>query len=92
MYPYSYPYSDPNSDTPTLILLYPESPKVLRLRPPLLLLKSYSPPFPYPRCVILSITKENFEKFFKEAPEAIADFEVKLARYGVSLCVMRFDA
>lgn len=32
------------------------------------------------RCVVMSISKENFSKFFKEAPEAIADFEVKLAR------------
>lgn len=37
------------------------------------------------RCVILSITKENFQLFFNEAPEAIADFEVKLARYDVQL-------
>jgi hypothetical protein len=37
------------------------------------------------RAVLLSITKENFGQFFKEAPEAIADFEIKLARYGVQL-------
>lgn len=37
------------------------------------------------RCVILSITKENFQNFFKEAPEALADFEIKLARYNVEL-------
>ncbi len=35
------------------------------------------------RCVILSITKENFQAFFAEAPEAIADFEVKILRAGV---------
>jgi CRP-like cAMP-binding protein/Ca2+-binding EF-hand superfamily protein len=37
------------------------------------------------RCVILSITKENFQLFFNEAPEAIAEFEVKLARYDCQL-------
>jgi CRP-like cAMP-binding protein len=37
------------------------------------------------RCVILSITKENFEKFFEEVPEAVADFQVKLARYDAEL-------
>ncbi|MDR3471420.1 MAG: cyclic nucleotide-binding domain-containing protein, partial [Devosia sp.] len=37
------------------------------------------------RAVVLSITKENFQKFFEAAPEAIADFEVKLARYDVRL-------
>lgn len=37
------------------------------------------------RCVVLSITRDNFEKFFQECPEALADFEVKLARYDVSL-------
>jgi CRP-like cAMP-binding protein len=37
------------------------------------------------RCVILSITKQNFEKFFQKAPEALADFEVRLARYDVGL-------
>lgn len=44
------------------------------------------------RTVLLSITKENFQKFFTEAPEAIADFEVKLARYAFcfSLGLVRF--
>ena len=37
------------------------------------------------RCIILSITKENFSIFFHEAPEAISDFEVKLARYDVQI-------
>ena len=37
------------------------------------------------RCIILSITKENFTLFFHEAPEAISDFEIKLARYDVQL-------
>eukprot|EP01006_Ploeotia_vitrea_P048887 TRINITY_DN67286_c7_g1_i1.p1 TRINITY_DN67286_c7_g1~~TRINITY_DN67286_c7_g1_i1.p1 ORF type:complete len:743 (+),score=360.85 TRINITY_DN67286_c7_g1_i1:38-2230(+) len=37
------------------------------------------------RCVILSITKANFEKFFERCPEALADFEVKLARYDVAM-------
>ena len=37
------------------------------------------------RCIILSITKENFQIFFHEAPEAISDFEIKLARYDVAL-------
>jgi len=37
------------------------------------------------RCVILSITKENFDKFFEEVPEAVADFQVKLARYDAEL-------
>lgn len=37
------------------------------------------------RSVVLSITKEKFQLFFEEAPEAIADFEVKLARYDVRL-------
>ena len=37
------------------------------------------------RSVVLSITQANFQKFFEEAPEAIADFEVKLARYDVRL-------
>jgi CRP-like cAMP-binding protein len=35
------------------------------------------------RCAMLSITKENFQIFFEEAPEALADFEIKLARYQV---------
>ena len=37
------------------------------------------------RSVVLSITQQNFQRFFEEAPEAIADFEVKLARYDVRL-------
>jgi len=37
------------------------------------------------RCVLLSISQEGFNKFFLEAPEAIADFEVKLARAEVGL-------
>ena len=37
------------------------------------------------RCVILSITKKNFDQFFADAPEALADFEVKLARYDVAM-------
>jgi CRP-like cAMP-binding protein len=37
------------------------------------------------RCVLLSISQEGFNKFFMEAPEAIADFEVKLARAEVGL-------
>ena len=37
------------------------------------------------RCAMLSITKENFQIFFEEAPEALADFEIKLARYQVSV-------
>jgi CRP-like cAMP-binding protein len=37
------------------------------------------------RTVILSITKENFALFFESAPEAISDFEIKLARYDVQL-------
>eukprot|EP00808_Paulinella_micropora_P006444 g60359.t1 len=35
--------------------------------------------------VLLVITKANFELFCKEAPEAVADFEIKLARYNVQL-------
>jgi hypothetical protein len=35
------------------------------------------------RCVLLSITKANFQAFFASAPEAIADFEVKILRAGV---------
>jgi len=37
------------------------------------------------RCVILSISKAKFAIFFKEAPEAVSDFEVKLARYDVTM-------
>jgi CRP-like cAMP-binding protein len=37
------------------------------------------------RCVLLSISQEGFDKFFLEAPEALADFEVKLARAEVGL-------
>lgn len=37
------------------------------------------------RCVLLSISQEGFNKLFLEAPEAIADFEVKLARAEVGL-------
>jgi CRP-like cAMP-binding protein len=37
------------------------------------------------RSVVLSISQENFQTFFAAAPEAIADFEVKLARYDVRL-------
>lgn len=32
------------------------------------------------RCVLLTITKENFNKFFEDAPEAISDFEIRLLR------------
>jgi len=35
--------------------------------------------------VILCITKDNFDVFFSHAPEAIADFEIKLARYDVAI-------
>ncbi len=37
------------------------------------------------RTVLLSIGKEEFNTFFSAAPEALADFEVKLARYDVQL-------
>lgn len=37
------------------------------------------------RCVILSITKSNFEKFFEQVPEAVANFKVKLAQYDAEL-------
>mmetsp|Transcript_8514 Transcript_8514/g.16278 ORF Transcript_8514/g.16278 Transcript_8514/m.16278 type:complete len:1011 (-) Transcript_8514:52-3084(-) len=37
------------------------------------------------RCVILTISKAQFKQFFRAAPEAIADFEIKLARYDVEL-------
>lgn len=37
------------------------------------------------RSVLLSITQANFQLFFQDAPEAIADFEIKLARYSVRL-------
>ena len=37
------------------------------------------------RCVVLSISKENFNEFFKECPEALSDFHVKLARYDIDL-------
>lgn len=36
------------------------------------------------RSVVLSITAEDFSRFFREAPEALADFELKLARHEVS--------
>jgi CRP-like cAMP-binding protein len=36
-------------------------------------------------CVLLKITKEDFEVFFEEFPEAIADFQVKLAKYDAQL-------
>lgn len=38
------------------------------------------------RSVVLSITAEDFSRFFREAPEALADFELKLARHEVRLC------
>lgn len=37
------------------------------------------------RCVLLRLSDENFSKFFTEAPEALSDFEVKLARKDVQL-------
>jgi hypothetical protein len=37
------------------------------------------------RTVLMSITKESFNTFFTAAPEALADFEMKLARYDVQL-------
>jgi hypothetical protein len=37
------------------------------------------------KCVVLSISKSKFQKFFEVAPEAVADFEIKLARYKVEL-------
>lgn len=40
------------------------------------------------RCVLLTITKDNFEVFFNLVPEALTDFQVKLARYDVSLKVI----
>lgn len=39
------------------------------------------------KCVILSLSKNNFDEFFKKNPEALSDFKLKLARYNVS-----FDA
>eukprot|EP01137_Pigoraptor_chileana_P005231 Opistho-2@2825 len=37
------------------------------------------------RCAILTITKENFDKFFVSAPEALADFHIKVAPYNIEL-------
>jgi CRP-like cAMP-binding protein len=37
------------------------------------------------RCVLLSITRQRFEKFFETNPEAFADFQIKLAKYKISL-------
>jgi len=37
------------------------------------------------RAVLLSISRDNLDKFFALAPEAAATFEVKLSRYDVPL-------
>lgn len=37
------------------------------------------------RTILLSIDKSGFDKFFQEVPEALANFEMKLSRYEVSL-------
>ena len=37
------------------------------------------------KCVLLSITKDNFEQFFQEDPTAYADFAIKLSRHDVPL-------
>jgi CRP-like cAMP-binding protein len=37
------------------------------------------------RCVLLAITKERFQHFFAESPEAYADFSIKLSRHDVPL-------
>lgn len=37
------------------------------------------------RCIVFTLSKTNFEQFCQEVPEAVADFEVKLARSGVGL-------
>lgn len=37
------------------------------------------------KSVLLSITKENFDRFFDEVPEAIVDFQVKLSRFDAEL-------
>jgi hypothetical protein len=37
------------------------------------------------RCAVVSLTKANFEEFFRHCPEAFSNFQVKLARYDVKL-------
>lgn len=42
------------------------------------------------RCVLLKITKAQFDEFFEKAPEANSDFQMKLSGYHVELKVLLF--
>lgn len=42
------------------------------------------------RCVLLKITKAQFDEFFEKAPEANSDFQMKLSGYHVELKVLLY--